>query len=69
MEDEQKENVTVDPDSVLAPGQTEEESAEATDFISQPAKVMRIGAMVKTLLDEARSAPLDEPGRTRLREI
>lgn len=69
VEDEQKENVTVDPDSVLPPGQAEEESAEATDFISQPAKVMRIGAMVKTLLDEARSAPLDEPGRTRLREI
>jgi hypothetical protein len=30
---------------------------------------MRIGSMVKSLLDEARSAPLDEAGRTRLREI
>ena len=30
---------------------------------------MRIGSMVKQLLDEARSAPLDEAGRTRLREI
>jgi len=30
---------------------------------------MRIGSMVKTLLDEARSAPLDEAGRARLREI
>jgi hypothetical protein len=42
---------------------------ENTDFISQPAKVMRIGSMVKSLLDEARSAPLDEAGRARLREI
>ncbi|MGA2431831.1 MAG: proteasome activator [Acidimicrobiales bacterium] len=42
---------------------------ESTDFISQPAKVMRIGSMVKSLLDEARSAPLDEAGRARLREI
>ena len=30
---------------------------------------MRIGSMVKMLLDEARSAPLDEAGRVRLREI
>jgi len=59
----------VNPDEVLSPGETEQESDEATDFISQPAKVMRIGAMVKSLLEEARSAPLDEPGRTRLAEI
>ncbi len=69
VEDEQNQNVTVDPDAVLPPGTSGDESSEATDFISQPAKVMRIGAMVKTLLDEARSAPLDEAGRARLREI
>jgi Protein of unknown function (DUF2587) len=60
---------TVNPDAVLDPGQDGEGSDESTDFISQPAKVMRIGSMVKSLLDEARSAPLDEAGRTRLREI
>ena len=73
MEEEQNENVSVNPDQVLPPGQTtesgEETTDETTDFISQPAKVMRIGSMVKTLLDEARSAPLDEAGRGRLREI
>ena len=37
--------------------------------VEQPAKVMRIGAMVKQLLEEVRSAPLDEAGRTRLAEI
>ena len=63
-------NVTVNPDEVLAPGETEERAGdENSDYISQPAKVMRIGSMVKSLLDEARSSPLDEAGRTRLREI
>ncbi len=71
MEQEQNDNVKVNPDEVLAPG---DEGAKApedpdSDFISQPAKVMRIGSMVKSLLDEARSATLDEGGRARLREI
>lgn len=39
------------------------------ESIGQPAKVMRIGSMVKQLLDEVRQAPLDEAGRARLREI
>jgi hypothetical protein len=37
--------------------------------IEQPAKVMRIGSMIKQLLEEVRAAPLDEAGRARLREI
>ena len=40
-----------------------------TDLIEQPAKVMRIGTMIKQLLDEVRAAPLDEAGRARLKEI
>ena len=36
---------------------------------NEPAKVLRIGSMVKTLLEEVRQAPLDEKSRTRLREI
>ena len=60
----------MDPDQVLAPGEAGAPSEDqSNDYISQPAKVMRIGSMVKQLLDEARSAPLDEAGRTRLREI
>ena len=70
VEDAPNENVTVDPDEVLAPGQDEVPAQEEnSDYISQPAKVMRIGSMVKSLLDEARGAPLDEAGRARLREI
>ena len=39
------------------------------DLVEQPAKVMRIGSMIKQLLDEVRSAPLDDKGRARLAEI
>jgi hypothetical protein len=69
--DTDKSNVTVAPNEVLPPGQPTAGSnaEESEDYISQPAKVMRIGSMVKTLLDEARAAPLDEAGRARLKEI
>src|SRR5688500_12029908 len=46
---------------------TEERSP--ADMVEQPAKVMRIGSMVKQLLGEVRAAPLDDGARTRLREI
>nr|WP_156758487.1 bacterial proteasome activator family protein [Actinokineospora pegani] len=39
------------------------------DMVEQPAKVMRIGTMIKQLLEEVRAAPLDEASRARLREI
>ena len=42
---------------------------EPGNLIEQPAKVMRIGTMIKQLLEEVRAAPLDEASRTRLREI
>ncbi len=40
-----------------------------TESITQPAKLLRIGSMVKQLLEEVRQAPLDEASRGRLREI
>jgi len=39
------------------------------ESVTEPAKVMRIGAMIRTLLEEVRQSPLDEPGRERLRTI
>ncbi len=39
------------------------------DVIGQPAKVMRVGTMIKQLLEEVRTAPLDEASRKRLKEI
>jgi hypothetical protein len=54
----------------VSTGQGEESSETAvTDMVEQPAKVMRIGSMIKQLLEEVRAAPLDEASRMRLREI
>ena len=69
MTDETNDDVSVDPDQVLSPGESQGPQEDNTDYVSQPAKVMRIGSMVKLLLEEARSAPLDEAGRARLKEI
>jgi hypothetical protein len=52
-----------------APASDGGEEADITESVEQPAKVMRIGSMVKQLLDEVRAAGLDEASRTRLREI
>jgi Protein of unknown function (DUF2587) len=41
----------------------------SVETVSAPAKVMRIGSMVKQLLEEVRSAPLDDASRERLAEI
>jgi len=40
-----------------------------TELVEQPAKVMRIGGMIRQLLEEVKSAPLDEASRQRLKEI
>ena len=40
-----------------------------TDLVEQPAKVMRIGSMIRQLLEEVKAAPLDEASRNRLRDI
>ena len=49
-----------------------EQKAESQDLpgsVSQPAKVMRIGSMIRQLLEEVRTTNLDDSGRRRLREI
>ncbi len=53
-----------------APGEERDDDRDAlTSMVEQPAKVMRIGTMIKQLLEEVRSAPLDDASRTRMREI
>ena len=48
----------------------QDDAAEApSESVEHPAKVMRIGSMIKQLLDEVRQSPLDEASRTRLAEI
>ncbi len=49
--------------------QADEGEGDPSRLIEQPAKVMRIGSMIKQLLEEVRAAPLDEAGRARLKEI
>ncbi|WP_030939131.1 bacterial proteasome activator family protein [Streptomyces sp. NRRL S-646] len=55
----------------MAIGGGDEDSREipVTEQVEQPAKVMRIGSMIKQLLEEVRAAPLDEASRARLKEI
>jgi hypothetical protein len=54
-----------------APGQDGDDDGERsiTELVEQPAKVMRIGSMIRQLLEEVKSAPLDEASRSRLKEI
>jgi hypothetical protein len=67
--------VTVGPDGSPideAPDGADAESSDVDvvgEMVEQPAKVMRIGSMVKQLLEEVRAAPLDDASRIRLREI
>ena len=72
---------TIAPDEVLpAPGRSRPADAAGAaspggdgeqhrEAVEQPGKVMRIGTMVKQLLEEVRQAPMDEAGRARLKEI
>jgi hypothetical protein len=50
-------------------GGDQQREVPVTEMVEQPAKVMRIGSMIKQLLEEVRAAPLDEASRVRLKEI
>ena len=50
-------------------GQQPATATSITDQVSEPAKVMRIATMIRQLLDEVKSAPLDEASRQRMRSI
>ena len=66
--------VIVGPDGMAVSGGVDEADGNATErsiteMVEQPAKVMRIGSMIRQLLEEVKSAPLDEKSRARLKEI
>jgi hypothetical protein len=63
--------VVVTPEGMAVSGSTNADGDERSpaELIEQPAKVMRIGSMIKQLLEEVRQAPLDDAGRARLAEI
>jgi hypothetical protein len=69
-EQQQPDPVVVVSGSALAAGGGEEsDAARAVGSVEQPAKVMRIGSMVRQLLEEVRGAPLDDAGRARLAQV
>ena len=64
--------VVVGPDgaaAVEADGGQEGTERPITEMVEQPAKVMRVGSMIRQLLEEVRAAPLDEKSRARLKQI
>lgn len=65
MSEEQPEIIGTDGQPVAVPTS----SSSLGDLVEQPAKVMRIGGMIRQLLEEVKAAPLDEASRSRLREI
>ncbi|MGH3497925.1 MAG: bacterial proteasome activator family protein [Nocardioidaceae bacterium] len=74
--DEQQHRVViVGPDGMAVEGPPGAEGSDGdsersvTDLVEQPAKVMRIGGMIRQLLDEVKAAPLDDASRARLRDI
>jgi len=67
--DEQPQIVVVNPEGET--GQPFEESTgqDVTSLVEEPAKVMRIGSMIRQLLDEVKAAPLDDAGKRRLAQV
>ncbi len=61
--------VVVTPDGMAVAGGEPDAESNPAVLVEQPAKVMRIGSMIKQLLEEVRNAPLDEAGRARLAAI
>ena len=62
--------VVVGPDGIAVEGgEGDHGERPVVEMVEQPAKVMRIGSMIRQLLDEVRAAPLDEKSRARLAEI
>src|SRR5438105_14864297 len=55
---------------IVRPGEAPaQEDGNAHEFVQQPAKLMRIAAMIRELLGEVRQSTLDEAGRKRLQQI
>jgi hypothetical protein len=58
-----------DPEIIIPGQEGQGQPQQACEFIQQPAKLMRIAAMIKELLGEVRESSLDDAGRKRLHEV
>jgi hypothetical protein len=63
------EGLAISGERTQGEGDEESEDRHITDLVEQPAKVMRIGGMIRQLLEEVKAAPLDEASRVRLAGI
>jgi len=73
-QDSEPQVMVIGPDGMAVEGGSggdDERNGERsiTELVEQPAKVMRIGSMIRQLLEEVKSAPLDQASRVRLRDI
>ena len=70
-QDGQPIDATSSPTTINDDELTSDEAPQANPaaLVQQPAKVMRIGTMIKQLLDEVKAAPLDDAARQRMGEI
>jgi hypothetical protein len=71
---EQPRMVVIGPDGMAVSkpqggGDEGDDERHVTELVEQPAKVMRIGGMIRQLLDEVKASPLDEAARARLANI
>ena len=70
--DDDQRVIVVGPNQMAVTGgdpDGDDHESPVTDLVEQPAKVMRIGSMIRQLLDEVKSAPVDEASRARLAKI
>ena len=67
--DEQPQIIVVNPDGDEAVTEEHQAAQDLANLVEEPAKVMRIGSMIRQLLDEVKAAPLDDAGRRRLAQI
>ncbi|HSP37471.1 MAG TPA: bacterial proteasome activator family protein [Frankiaceae bacterium] len=75
MSEQDQHIVVIGPDgsAVAAPNGEQSDGEDGRPVIAgmvqQPDKVMRIGTMIKQLLEEVKAAPLDDASRNRLRDV
>ncbi|MCW2861132.1 MAG: hypothetical protein JWP48_2840 [Actinoallomurus sp.] len=72
MSDNQDPHIVVVGQNSMASASSEDGASDersVAEMVEQPAKVMRIGSMIRQLLEEVRQAPLDEASRARLAQI
>ncbi len=66
---EEQHVVVIGPNGQPVSSEEDGEQRSVTELVEQPDKVMRIGSMIRQLLEEVKSAPLDEASRNRLKDI